>query len=83
MNKHIHTHGDIGQQLREQLGRDIDADIIESVAQHMQKCPDCKIYIDSVLETVNLYKVTESEQSLPQEVSERLFKTLDLKKVKK
>lgn len=80
MNKHIHAHGDIGQQLREQLGRDIDADIIESVAQHMQECPDCKIYIDSVLETVNLYKVTESEQSLPQEVRERLFKTLDLKK---
>ena len=83
MNKQIHAHGDIGKQIQEQLGRDIDADIIESVSQHMQECPDCKIYIDSVRETVQLYKVIESDQSLPKDVSERLFKTLELKKVKK
>jgi len=57
----------------------MDARIIEEVAKHMEECPDCRIFVDSVKQTIKLYRVTEKETSIPDDVSERLFKVLDLK----
>jgi predicted anti-sigma-YlaC factor YlaD len=79
MNAHKHDEG-LLQELRKQFGNDIDAEIIEDVARHMKDCPDCKIYVDSVQQTVKIYRVTETEKSVPEGVSERLFKTLKLKR---
>lgn len=62
-----------------QLGKDFNAAIIEEVAQHMEECPDCKIYVDSVQQTIKLYRTTEKQQSIPDDVSDRLFKVLNLK----
>ncbi|MFQ6604649.1 MAG: anti-sigma factor family protein [Fidelibacterota bacterium] len=64
--------------LEQQLGQDIDADLFREVAQHMEECPDCKIYVDSVKQTINLYRSTENEQAIPDDVSDRLYKTLQL-----
>lgn len=61
-----------------QLGKDFNSNIIEEVVQHMEECPDCKIYVDSVQQTIKLYRTTEKEQSIPVEVSDRLFKVLNL-----
>jgi predicted anti-sigma-YlaC factor YlaD len=61
------------------LGEDLDADFIDEVAKHMEECPNCRICYDSVRQTVKLYRVTESESSLPNQVSERLFKVLSIK----
>lgn len=63
-----------------QLGKDFNAAIIEEVAQHMEECPDCKIYVDSVQQTIKLYRTTEKQQSIPDDVSDRLFKVLKLKR---
>ncbi len=81
MIENHHHRENIIKQVQEQLGKDIDQTILEDVAKHMEECPDCKIYVDSVQETVKIYKVTESEQTIPNEVSDRLFKVLNLKKV--
>lgn len=62
-----------------QLGKNFDADIIQEVANHMEECPDCKIYVDSVQQTIKLYRSAESDQEIPEDVSDRLFKVLDLK----
>ncbi len=75
----MHNHKkEILKLLEQQLGKDIDADLIQEVAQHMEECPDCKIYVDSVKQTIKLYRTTENEQSIPDDVSERLYKTLQL-----
>ena len=78
----IHAHdprSPVMKQLREQLGKDIHADILEDLAQHMKECPDCKIYVDTVRQTVELYRVVESPTKVPEEVTERLYKRLHLK----
>ncbi len=77
------THGHdekFMQNLHQQLGKNFDAEIFEDVAKHMKNCPDCKIYVDSVKQTVKIYRVTETEHSVPEDVSERLFKTLKIKR---
>ncbi|MEE9190862.1 MAG: hypothetical protein V3U16_08845 [Candidatus Neomarinimicrobiota bacterium] len=65
--------------VKAQLGEDMDADFIDEVAKHLEECPDCKICYDSVRQTVKLYRVSESETGVPDQVSERLFKVLSLK----
>lgn len=65
--------------IEEQLGADAEDDLIAEVAKHMEECPDCKIYIDSIKQTISLYRTTEKEQSIPDDVSDRLFRKLDLK----
>lgn len=74
-----HDHGkEMLKKIQEQLGRDVDAAVIKDVARHMEECPDCRIYVDSVQQTVKIYRVTETEQTIPDDVSERLFKVLKL-----
>ncbi|MBC8346480.1 MAG: zf-HC2 domain-containing protein [Candidatus Marinimicrobia bacterium] len=75
----VHHHNkDLLEKLQKQFGKDIDAEILEDVSRHMKECPDCKIYVDSVQQTVKIYRVTETEKLVPEDVSERLFKTLKL-----
>ena len=74
-----HNHGkEMLKKIQEQLGRDVDAAVIKDVARHMEECPECRIYVDSVQQTVKIYRVTETEQTIPDDVSERLFKVLKL-----
>jgi len=68
------------ERLHAQFGQDIETKILKEIAEHMGNCPDCKIYVDSVKQTVKIYKVTQSDQSVPEDVSNRLFKTLKLKR---
>ena len=77
--KHQHDSKMI-EKIEEQLGNDFDAEVITEVAEHMQNCPDCKIYVDSVKQTIKLYRVTECDTSVPEDVSDRLFKVLKLDK---
>jgi len=79
MNTHQHNEG-LFKKIQIQFGENIDAEILEDVAKHMDDCPDCKIYVDSVQQTVKIYRVTEMEKSVPDDVSDRLFKTLKLKR---
>lgn len=63
----------------EQLGEDIDEEICAEIAEHMAQCPDCRMQIDSVKETVYLYrKDFDKATALPGDVKERLYKVLSL-----
>ncbi len=77
--KHQHDPKMIDK-IEEQLGNDFDSEVVAEVAEHMQNCPDCKIYVDSVKQTIKLYRVTECDTSVPADVSDRLFKVLKLDK---
>ncbi len=49
----------------------------------MEECPECKVYYDTIQRSVKLYRVVENECELPDSVSERLFKVLDLDQLRK
>jgi predicted anti-sigma-YlaC factor YlaD len=64
--------------VKAQLGEDFDSEILEDVAKHLENCPDCRVYYDSVKQIVKIYRVTETETDIPSDVSERLFKILKI-----
>ncbi|MBC8322090.1 MAG: hypothetical protein H8E70_00810 [Candidatus Marinimicrobia bacterium] len=81
--KHIHKKEDeIIQLVHKQLGENVDAQIIKEVELHMKECPDCHIYVDSVKQTIDLIKNIDVNSDLPQDVENRLYKSLELEKNK-
>ena len=64
--------------LNKKLGDDIDNDTIQELADHIKKCEDCKMDIDTIQQTIKLVRTGDFEVLLPPSVSKRLFKVLDL-----
>lgn len=64
--------------LNNKLGEDIDDNTIQELADHIKKCEDCKMDVDTIQQTIKLVRTGDFEVLLPPSVSKRLFKVLDL-----
>ncbi len=65
------------------FGADIGSELCQEVGLLLEECPECKVYYDTMQRSVKLYKVVENECDLPEAVTERLFKVLNLDQLKK
>lgn len=63
------------------LGEDIDNSTVQELADHIKKCEDCKVDIDTIQQTIKIARTGDFEVLLPPNVSKRLFKVLDLEEV--
>ena len=64
--------------LNNKLGEDIDNNTIQDLAEHIKKCEDCKMDVDTIQQTIKIVRSGDFEVLLPQNVSKRLFKVLGL-----
>ncbi len=62
------------------LGQDLNHPMCKELLRHVEECPDCRIYLDTIKMTVNLYRKTHQNQPVPDNVKESLFKSLKIKK---
>lgn len=60
------------------LGQDLDQPMCKELMQHVEECPECRIYLDTIKMTVSLYREAYHSQTIPQEAKEKLLKTLKL-----
>jgi predicted anti-sigma-YlaC factor YlaD len=44
--------------------------------QHMQDCPDCRIFVDTLQKTIFLYRQQDEARALPEESRSRLYRAL-------
>ena len=73
------SHKETFHKLCDDLSTDIDAKLCDEVKEHLKDCPDCKVYVDTLRQTVYLYRgEQEQEEGIPADVSDRLFKVLKL-----
>ncbi len=70
------------KEICEIMGEDLDAPLCEEVIEHLNACPTCKVYLDTVKKTVFLCREVECPEELPQEVNDRLLKVLHLEDLK-
>jgi predicted anti-sigma-YlaC factor YlaD len=66
-----------------EFGADLDSELCQEVGSLMEECPECRVYYDTMKRSVQLFRVVEDDCDVPDEVSERLFKVLELEKLKK
>lgn len=61
------------------LGQDLDHPMCKELIQHVEECPECRMYLDTIKMTISLYRQTYESQPVPDRVKEELIKTLKLK----
>ena len=66
--------------LKNKLGEDIGGDIVQELADHIKQCQDCKVDVDTIQQTIKIVRTGDFEYLIPQNVSKRLFKALNLEK---
>jgi anti-sigma factor (TIGR02949 family) len=57
---------------------DLQAELCEEIEQHLNGCENCRIVVNTLKKTVELYKHTSEPVDLPIEVRQRLYAKLKL-----
>jgi predicted anti-sigma-YlaC factor YlaD len=76
-------HEELITQLCDAMGEDLEAPVCREVADHLMNCPKCREQFDSVKRTVKLCREHVNREKIPQDVSARLIKILNLQSPKK
>lgn len=71
-------HREIVKQICDFMGEDLDAPACREVAEHLKICPTCQVQLDTIKRTVTLCRDIVDNEKLPADVSERLFRVLNL-----
>ena len=66
-------------QLCEELNKDVNSPFCNEVQLHLQQCPQCKVFVDSIRTTVYFCKNLVDEE-VPRSIDDHLWKILKLKK---
>ncbi len=77
MMEHLNCH-DLLSSLSDYIDGDLDADLCKELEQHLCECPNCRIVVDTLKKTVELYQHEGEDTTLPDDVRVRLFYRLDL-----
>jgi predicted anti-sigma-YlaC factor YlaD len=73
-------HQEVYKQICDFMGEDLDAPACKEVVEHLESCPNCKVYLDTVKKTVTICREMEKEEAMPEDVKNRLFKVLNIGK---
>jgi predicted anti-sigma-YlaC factor YlaD len=80
-NKNKHGHKNC-RKLLGSLSDYVDGELSEELCSvidtHMKDCEDCRIVVNTLRKTVDIYHMTSEDENLPGDIKERLFKTLDI-----
>ncbi|HSF82316.1 MAG TPA: zf-HC2 domain-containing protein [Anaerolineales bacterium] len=64
--------------LSEYVDGELEDKLCAEIERHLAECENCRIVIDSLEKTVYLYQTVARQESVPDEVRERLFHRLKL-----
>ena len=65
------------EEICDQFSEYLDSDKCKEIKKHLEDCPTCCAYVDTIRKTVELYKELP-EDCVPEDVQERLMKVLKL-----
>lgn len=57
---------------------ELSAELCTELEQHMQGCQRCRVVVDTMKKTIELYHETSEETPLPDDVRERLYLRLNI-----
>ena len=82
--EHEHTHcQDLLSSLSEYVDGSLGPELCSELERHMRGCQRCRVVVDTLKKTVELYHDCADEEPLPEEVRSRLFVKLDLQDFRK
>lgn len=75
--QHENCH-DLLETLSDYIDGDLDANLCAELEQHLQGCKNCKVVVDTMRKTIELYQHESDSQDVPTDVKKRLFYRLGL-----
>lgn len=79
---HSHEENEHCRELLATLGEYVDGtlsgDLCAVLENHLKDCPRCRIVVNTLKKTVELYQETALDTAIPDEVRQRLYKKLNL-----
>lgn len=88
MNEHKHEHiqepvegekcHDMLSTLSEYIDGELSPELCAILESHLSGCQRCRIVVNTLKKTVELYHETDDDPNLPDDVRERLFLRLNL-----
>jgi len=77
MNDPKHCH-DLIETLSDYVDGSLSPMLCEELERHLRECPNCRIVVNTLRKTIELYQKEARQETLPNDVRERLFRRLDL-----
>jgi anti-sigma factor (TIGR02949 family) len=65
--------------LSDYIDGELRADLCAQIEEHLQTCENCRVVVNTLRKTVELYEQCNEQAEIPGEVKERLFAKLELK----
>jgi anti-sigma factor RsiW len=75
--EHADCHALLGE-LCDYVDGEASQSLCAEIERHMAGCENCRIVVDTLRKTIDLYHITAGPPETPPEVRERLFKRLAL-----
>ena len=77
MSEHSHCR-DLISSLSDYVDGSLQAELCEELERHLRDCDKCRIVVNTLKKTVELYQETAVDTTIPDAVRQRLFATLNL-----
>lgn len=82
--EHEHTHcQDLLSSLSEYVDGDLGPELCLELERHLHECQRCRVVVDTLKKTVELYHDCADDEQLPADVRSRLFVKLNLLEFRK
>ncbi len=80
MSEHVHSPQckQMLGSLSEYIDGELQAELCAQLEEHIKDCDNCRIVVDTLKKTVELYEHANPTAALPHDVRERLFLKLEL-----
>jgi anti-sigma factor (TIGR02949 family) len=77
MNEKHNCHGLINS-ISDYVDGELAPELCAELERHLSECTNCRIVVDTLRKTIELYKDTTEAEPIPDEVRQRLFYRLHL-----
>ncbi|UCD40711.1 MAG: zf-HC2 domain-containing protein [Chloroflexota bacterium] len=77
----MHRHEECRQllnSLSDYVDGDLQQELCDEIELHMKDCENCRIVVDTLSKTVSLYQTSADPATVPDDVRERLYHSLNL-----
>ena len=78
--KHQHEHecSDLLGSISEYVDGSLREELCRELEQHLSECEDCRVVVNTMKKTIELYQTDAPKDGLPADVRQRLYKSLHL-----
>jgi len=66
------------REICEYMGSDLNSAPCKLIRDHMEACPNCEVYVDKIKQTIEIYRLADQCEAVPENVTRNLMTCLNL-----